>query len=202
MDVDGGNNDDTKNNNNKPNGKEDENDQDAKIARLIEELTTAEDELATAQQMLSKAEIEQTRHEIESELLLQQDSTSNSTTLSSVGLEDLTEAVEQELGDYLQKWQRTFDLCSDAIVRLQEELEEGGVQLAQYYKFRREEEGLDCDDNDDDGSDYVRKAEMALGKFRGLGGSVCVALGYFCATVITYHWYCALRIICILLCID
>lgn len=92
-----------------------EEDKDSQIARLIDELTAAEDALATAQQMLSKAEIEQTRHEIESELLLS----------SSLGLEDLSTAVESEVSDYLQKWQRSFDLCADTIARLQEELEDG-----------------------------------------------------------------------------
>lgn len=150
MDGDGENND--------ANGKkeeEEDDDDDAKIARLIDELTAAEQKLDTAQEMLSKKEIEQTRHEIHAELLLNHES-------SSLGLEDLAELVENELGDYLQKWQRTFDLCSDAIVRLQEELEEGGVQLAQFYKFREEEEGYD----DGEGSDYAREAEMELGKFR------------------------------------
>ena len=137
-------------------------DEDEKVARLIEELNTAEDELSTAQQMLSRAEIEQTRHEIESELL------SSSSSSLVVGLEDLTEAVEAEVADYLQKWQRKFDLCQDEIGRLQEELEEGGVQLVQYYKFRNEERKRlrRQDSSDDDDDDYARRAEMALGEFR------------------------------------
>eukprot|EP00986_Skeletonema_menzelii_P007617 scaffold2995_cov135-Skeletonema_menzelii.AAC.7 len=137
-------------------------DEDEKVARLIEELNTAEDELSTAQQMLSRAEIEQTRHEIESELL------SSSSSSLVVGLEDLTEAVEAEVADYLQKWQRKFDLCQDEIGRLQEELEEGGVQLVQYYKFRNEERKRlrRQDGSDDDDDDYARRAEMALGEFR------------------------------------
>lgn len=148
-------------------------DNDAQIARLIDELTAAEDALSMAQQMLSKAEIEQTRHEIESELLLSNHHPSSTST--TLGLEDLSEAVEEELADYLQKWQRKFDLHSDTVIRLQEELEEGGVvQLAQFYKFREDEGrrareqlggGGGGGDEGGDDSEYAKRAEMELGEF-------------------------------------
>ena len=146
------NNDDDEQNN--------DDDEDAKVARLIDELTAAENALSTAQQMLSKNEIDQTRHEIESELL--------QSSSSSMGLlEDLNDAVELELGDYLQKWQREFDLCSDTVVRLQDELSEGGVvQLAQYYKFREEErKGGRSEESEGESDDYVKRAEEALSEF-------------------------------------
>jgi hypothetical protein len=130
-------------------------DDDIQIARLIDELTAAENALSEAQEMLSKKEIEQTRNEIELEL-----------SDSIIGLEDLSIAVEEELSDYLQKWQRKFDLQTDIITRLQEELEELGVQVSQYYKFREEEQRrLREEDGDEDDCDYALRAEIELGEF-------------------------------------
>jgi len=159
MDVEEGENDTVHNVNNND---DDEANDDARIARLIDELTAAEEALFRAQRMLSKAEIEQTRHEIEAELLL--------TTPTS----SLSDAVEEELANYLQKWQRKFDLHADIVGRLQEELEEGGgVQMAQYYKYLederrrsvRKELGGEEEDSDDS---YAKRAEMELGEFLSL----------------------------------
>ena len=136
-----------------------EEDEDAKTARLIDELTKTENALSMAQEMLSKKEIEQTRHEIELEL--------SSQTNNNIGLEDLESAVEDELSDYLQKWQREYDLHSDTMVRLQDELEDRGVQVCQFYKFREEERRRFCeeDGNDDEDGDYAARAEIELGEF-------------------------------------
>jgi len=77
--------------------------------------------------------------------------------------------VEDELSDYLQKWQREYDLHSDMRVRLQDELEDRGVQVCQFYKFREEERRRFCEedgneDEDEDG-DYAARAEIELGEF-------------------------------------
>ena len=154
---------------------ESENDsEDACISKLIDELHVAEDGLEEAQQNLEDVSMDRQREKIEAELIEKPD----------IGLDELEEAVEEELEGYRKKWDDHHNRCSDTITYLQEELESKNVDLSAFYFIREKEKGSDPNSNDTESHpEWKAAADAALdkhdielgfskGEFRGASGEL------------------------------
>jgi hypothetical protein len=133
------------------NGASDDGEEEARIAQLIDELHSVEEKYSNAQSMLEYGPMELKRQEMESELAQE------NPTLSS---EELMELVQGDLENYRNFWIRNAERLQETIGKLQTELDDGGVKVADLYKFWEEEEGKK--EEGDMGWKY--EADLALGE--------------------------------------
>jgi hypothetical protein len=84
-----------------------------------------------------------------------------------------SEAVEEEIENYRQLWIENSDRIQETIGKLQNELEEGGVNVLDVYRFW-EEEGDDfgVKGGESEGMGWKYEADLALGEM--LFGAVCI----------------------------
>ena len=121
------------------------------MARTIDELYQVESKYTEAQCHLEDESMNLKRIEIESELKDQH-----------YEEKDLEAAVSEEMEKYQSLWERNAERLQETIGKLLNELEDGGVNVGDVYKFWEEEEEKMKEESE---PDWKREADQALGKF-------------------------------------
>lgn len=127
--------------------------EDERIARLIDELHGAEQKYSEAQFHLEDEQINAKRLEIASEIL----------TDSNIDSAEKVAHAEEEIESYKSLWSSNAERIQETIGKLLNELEDGGVNVSDVYRFWDEEkEGGEMDV--DVVPAWKREADLALGE--------------------------------------
>ena len=126
-----------------------EEDEDARVAKLIDELHGAESKYAQAQHNLEDGPMNEKRREIEAEFRKEAEHG-----------DDLAELVQEEIESYRNLWIQNSERLQETIGKLLNEIEDSGVNVADVYKFWEEEEGK----TEDVVPGWKREADLALGE--------------------------------------